>query len=474
MSLKKLEENVSGLISNVSLAIVAQLVINLSGFFITWAIARFISIEALGYYSLLNTTIVTVGVIAGGSMGVMTTRSFSDPKENAIAVLKMNFIVFAVLYFFLGIILLVFSFTISTYTKADLMLIFLLAPLLVFESNVIGSLVGLKRFKRVTYLTAVKSVLLILFILFHIKFFGVEGILRAFFCVYFFYSVFLWIDLKKFVDLKYQGASGLSFTRGEWKGYLNYFLPAILGSIMGMPVLYAISLFLASQPNGFAILGIYAIGSQLRNLLVFLSRKISEVLMPYMASSVNPEQTRLLFLKVNSLNILISVPLIVVGIVFADIFLLIVYDYKEAIARDYIFILLLSVVPAIFGSGMGSYIQAKGLMWFGFLTNIIWATLLLSITFMFINDLGILAIAYAFLVSNLINVLITIFKLKNLVDRKFVIRLFLYTFLILMMFLIRDQFFHLTIGVRVIYLALFFVLWFTPMIKNKLLIKLRN
>ena len=65
MSLKKLEENVSGLISNVSFAIVAQLVINFSGFFITWAIARFISIEALGYYSLLNTTIVTVGVFLG-------------------------------------------------------------------------------------------------------------------------------------------------------------------------------------------------------------------------------------------------------------------------------------------------------------------------------------------------------------------------------------------------------------------------
>jgi len=193
-----------------------------------------------------------------------------------------------------------------------------------------------------------------------------------------------------------------------------------------------------------------------------------------MASTVSQKQTRLLFKEVNGLNILISVPLIVIGIIFSDFFLFIVYDYTESVGRDYIFILLLSIVPAVFGSGMGSYIQAKGLMWFGFLTNVIWAIILLSITFLLIDDLGILAIGYAFLVSNLINVIITILKINDLVDRLFVPRLFFYIFLLLVMFLIRDQIFQSTIGIRLIYLVLFLVLWFFPVIKNKFIINFQK
>jgi O-antigen/teichoic acid export membrane protein len=183
----------------------------------------------------------------------------------------------------------------------------------------------------------------------------------------------------------------------------NFTIPALLGGVMVMPVIWLVNTILVNQPGGYGELGLLSATNQWRTFLMFLPQAFLQVALPMMASGPTNSQTAAglygkTFSLTRSLTLLAVFPPAVV-LMLVSSWIMRLYGLQFAGADPVLIGVISSVMVVATSSAVGPAIQAEGKLWFGFLQNASWGVLLLLLTALAAPVWGAAGVAFSFALS---------------------------------------------------------------------------
>jgi hypothetical protein len=394
--------------------IFASVFSSIAGMLISVLLSRFHSLESVGEYAYVLNVTNTFAVIVGSSLGqyliilISLNRYWSfDLFQKVRRILLLVIFVILVIAFFYYFILdhisyYIFPGRISYWVKYLFPFFLLLS---ITETLLLSILSGLQEFKFQLKYGRTK-VIFILFLSPLIYFFGSDGALISFFSTLAIQIIFLLLYLVKMPIRK-----SLEL---EMVSSINTIIPNFLGSLLGLPLFAIYFRFLGQEENGIYLLGIYSIGLQLRNIVLFVPKKIAEVFTPYQNSQSETLSIRTNLNFINQISVLVGFFLVSFFIVFLPQFFIFL-KIKENVQNELIFYLFfIGFMLSLMGSGFSSLIQIKRDFWFGFVTNVIYSfTFILSLISVFKMSF---AFPFALIFANLVNLTITFIYYKSYID----------------------------------------------------------
>jgi len=198
----------------------------------------------------------------------------------------------------------------------------------------------------------------------------------------------------------------------------SFALPAALGGIMVGPANWACRAMLTNQPNGYDEMGVLTAALVFQGLLLFVSNMLSAPLLS-MVSNAGANISD----KLGTVNILSTW---ILGVVFAIPLLCFPEVAQVAFGSDYAthsFQVTFSLVvfcTAImtFKAGLARVLAANGLLWWGFLSNTLWAVILIGST-TFLVRWGAPGLAASITIAYVLNtvILVPLYYSRNLVPK---------------------------------------------------------
>ena len=181
----------------------------------------------------------------------------------------------------------------------------------------------------------------------------------------------------------------------------RFSLPAFLSGTMVSPVRWIANAMLVAQAGGYAELGIFMAATQFRNILELIGSRIGIALLPILASqeaSRSDKLARANMLLSWSIGVAAAVPLVALP----EVIGLFGEQFAGVSAQRTLLLVLCFTSVIMYKHGLARVITAEGMMWWAFLSNAVWATLLLS-SFWFLRPFGAIGLAGAYLVAYVVN-----------------------------------------------------------------------
>lgn len=191
----------------------------------------------------------------------------------------------------------------------------------------------------------------------------------------------------------------------EWRVLYGFSLPALLSGAMVAPVQWASIAMLVNQPGGYAEMGIYSAALVFKGIIVFLGATLNQPLLAMVAHEKVSSEGRLS--KVNilltwGLGMFVALPLLC----FPELAQMLYGQKFSDASFTHTFVLIVFITCiTVYKQGLARVLIAGNLLWWGFLSNLIWGALVLSSAF-FLVKWGAVGLAAAYAISY---ILITIF-----------------------------------------------------------------
>lgn len=186
----------------------------------------------------------------------------------------------------------------------------------------------------------------------------------------------------------------------------QFSLPALLGSAMTMPAMWASSSLLVNQPHGYAEMGVFSAANQWRTAVAFLPSLFSQPLLS-MLSNLGVADIKS-FRKLLRANLLLSLAvsvLIAAPIVLCSPWIMKAYGRDFLVGRPVLILLVVATVISSTAAVIGQAIASLDRMWWAFILNSVWALVLLASAVFLVPRYGAMGLAWAFLVSYLVHAL---------------------------------------------------------------------
>lgn len=184
----------------------------------------------------------------------------------------------------------------------------------------------------------------------------------------------------------------------EWKVLYGFSLPALLSGAMVAPVQWISMAMLVNQPGGYAEMGIYNAALAFKGIIVFLGNTLNMPLLSVIANEKVSSQRRLSRVNIIvtwSLGVFIALPLLS----FPELPQMIYGNKFSNFSFKYTFVLIVFISCIfVYKQGLTRVLTAGNLLWWVFLSNLIWGVLFLSSAF-FLVKWGAIGIAAAFAFS---------------------------------------------------------------------------
>ncbi len=180
--------------------------------------------------------------------------------------------------------------------------------------------------------------------------------------------------------------------------------------------MWACTVMLVNQPHGYEEMAIFDVAYQWRNTMLFIPAVLSQIALPLLSSSANNKSRFNRILKINVIiNFIISsIMAICISLIAASI----MKTYGDGFVEGKVVLIIMtfSTILISINSVFGQAIAGKGRMWVGFILNLIWGIILLTLTHFFIKlGYGAKGLAYSLLISySFHTILATIFTTKYL------------------------------------------------------------
>lgn len=200
----------------------------------------------------------------------------------------------------------------------------------------------------------------------------------------------------------------------------RYSLPSMLSGVMVMPALWICNTMLVNQARGYEQLGIFQAANSFRTVLFFVGNTLGAPLLPMLANMLGSglHHERLARINILSSWFLGAVP---------ALFLFGVPEVAQAIygrdyaGREFIDTFMLTVFCAcivVYKQGLARVLSARGLMWWGTLSNFVWATTLIVCTWLLVSK-GAFGYALAWAIAFVLNTVlfVPLYIRKNLAPR---------------------------------------------------------
>jgi O-antigen/teichoic acid export membrane protein len=184
-----------------------------------------------------------------------------------------------------------------------------------------------------------------------------------------------------------------------WRVLLDFSLPAMLCSVMILPVNWAGMAMLVKQPGGYEQMGLFSAANQWRTAILFVPQALTGVALPALAGLDPITQARryggLLWGNVALVG---SVALVLaLGVIGGAGWILKSYGHNFAAGHATLVFLALAAVVMSINQVLGADVIRQGRMWPGLLCNTVWAVLFLWLAWRWVPAEGARGLARAVL-----------------------------------------------------------------------------
>jgi len=376
--------------------------------------ARLLGTFGYGQLGMINSTIILFSTFAGLGLGITATKYIAqyhntNPNRTGRIIGLTN--LFGIIS---GLIMFVILFTIApwlasnTLASPNLTPILRIASLLLIFNTIVGiqagSIAGFGAFKDLARIAIFQGIISASLTITGVYFFGLTGAVTAMVINSIINLTLYQITIKNLLKnfkIKIDYLKSWQEKDIIWK--LSF--PTMLSSIMVGPIVWIANIIIINTPGGYGQLGIFTAADQWRTVLGFLPVVIGGVLLPMVAANITKENKKLE--TVNIFASWITVIIIALPLITFPEIIAIFYGQNYSSTVFYRSISLMLFVSCIisYKEGIGRKLIAKNLMWWGFVSNIVWGLLFLGSVYV-LKNLGALGLALSYIISYSINTII--------------------------------------------------------------------
>lgn len=375
-------------------------------------VARYLGKESYGKFLLIQSTLGSVGVLAGFGVGAAASkfsaefRKSDTPKLARILALSERVVI--AFSFFLMILLVVCSEWLSEVVlkSSTLAAPLSISAMAVFFTAIDGYqksvLVGFEAMKQYFQGSVIGVLSGVPVMIFSASNFGLEGV-----CWSLVLSAMLQAFLSRFQmnrQLRAAGLSGMGENCGaEYLIIWKFAFPALLASSMLLPAHWSVNALLVRSSGGFGEVAVQGIAMQWFNLIMFVPGTAGRVVLPILTEHVSNKDhggSVKIIAYAMAANALVALP-VALAVAFFSSAVMEMYgqgfgDKNWALVIAVFVAVLVAVI-----SPVGNLIAASSRMWLGFFMNAGWAAIYIFaawfwIEFGAIGALSALALAYVF------------------------------------------------------------------------------
>lgn len=292
-----------------------------------------------------------------------------------------------------------------------------LMPLLqVINGTQIGTISGLEAFRLHAIVAASYSIISVPLIILGVMWYGMEGTIYA-------YTVSQVIAClsNHFVVRQEAARNGIPvrFFARNWDGGMlwRFSMPAMLASMLVLPVNWACGVMLVNQPNGYAQNGLYSAANQWFTATMLFSGIASQALLPVLSECMGRGD----WIKVEKVfkagiraNALIVMPIVMVG-AFASSMIMGMYGSDFSSGWPTLVICLVTAGIVSIQVPVGHVMAASNRLWTYFYMNAAWACGLLIFTYLLVEN-GATGVAFARLLAYFFYTIISFLYVRSVIN----------------------------------------------------------
>ena len=370
--------------------------------------------EEYGVISLLLAMTATIGAISGMGASVAVNSIVARNGFTSLSALfvKYNYFISFLFSIILAIFIYVFYLDDINQLPSWQIFSFILFFSLFSSLNSISEavLVGLKDFKKI-FINNFTSFLIFLpislYLIVELKILGVLISLIAYRFLLFFIN-FYSVSKTGLLEFKSSDASEKIKIYQKFK---ELSIPVIFSGLLVAPVIGLAFKIVSSQEQGLSHLAYFNIVYQVYLVAIFIPNALNGYFISKFSSKNEENENN--FLKIAKNNFFFALVIATCLFIFQKLFFIIVDDYSVDLVNNY-YIMLGTIVFFSLNAVFASYWPSVGKAWFGFYMNIIWAVVLLGVTFVFSKYEISAALSWAFFIAYLALTIVQLLSYKVL------------------------------------------------------------
>lgn len=383
------------------------LLVNLASF-------RLLLPEDYGVISLLLAMTATIGAVSGMGASVAVNSVVAREGFTSLSALFVKYNYFFACLFSIIMAGFIYIFYLDNINKIPTWQIFsfILFFSLFSSLNSISEavLVGLKDFKRIFFNNLTSFIIFLPVSLYLIIELKISGVLISLLSYRFLLFIINFYSVNKTKLLKFK-SDDINEKVKIYKKFKELSIPVILSGLLVAPVIGFAFKIISDQEYGLIQLAYFNIVYQIYLVAIFIPNALNGYFISKFSSKNGSNQKD--FLKIAKNNFLFSLVVVFCLFAFQKIFFLIVNDHSATLVSNY-YIMLGTIILFSLNAVFASYWPSVGKAWFGFYMNIVWAIILLGVTFIFSKYKISAALSWAFLIAYLTLSVVQILSYKVL------------------------------------------------------------
>lgn len=386
-------------------------------------IARILTEQDYGAYSLINNTVQTFIVFAGAGIGVTLTRYvalYRNKNKNIAGVIMGTLLLINIIIsLIVALIVFIFSDKIAMLLNSDINITNLLkiTSATIFFTSVVsilqGTLQGFEKYKRIAFIQVLSNILNLIIGMLLANFFGIIGAVISLLVLQI--IMFLVMQLTLNNVLKEEKIKlKCKFIEEIKKAILKVTIPSFLATIFVIPLMWFTNFFFSSR-IGLEEFGAFSVCIQWFNIINYIPQQFGQLKPIYTQLYDNGEFKKLkkYLNKIILTAVCFSVICTLLFILARNVILLGYGKFYTQFGLPFSIMMIATVLFAI-QSQYGSVFQAIGKSWICFILNLVWAISYIIMFFIFYSK-GAIGYAYTYLISYTIYAIISSMVFYNII-----------------------------------------------------------
>ncbi len=419
----QLSSDIRELVNNSLLSLIGS-VISKGLLFIAWLmVAKILGKEGNGEVGIIRSTLNLFVIFVGSGISLTATKYIPEflvenrRKVNRIlsitiiTSISLGIILSALLFFTAPFIAeeVLNAPNLSTTLKISSFLLLLSS----ISSMLSGCLQGFKGFKDLMIINCFYGLSLLIFLYFGATHHGLEGTFIGFTL-----STLILVILGIIFLKRQMTRNDIHFTfkfKKEYRILIKFTIPAIMTGLMVIPFKWLVDTILVNSENGFNNLGLYSAVLLFQSLLLMSANTLNAPLITLMAKgNISKSIDKISLIIPWAIGIFACIPILFFSDFFGN---LLGQEYVSDISfRPTIFIVMLTSTIMLYKQGLARIMIVNDLMWFSFISNLIWGVVLLS-SFYFFSVKNSETLSISYLIAYLVNTIIVfpVYMKKNII-----------------------------------------------------------
>lgn len=388
--------------------------------------ARILGQEAYGEVGFMRSSLNMFASLGSLGLGITATKYIAGLRFDGIKKVgevigfsKLLTFLFAVCF---SLLIFIFSAEIATKIMSAPHLIreVEIAALIVFfltcNTFFMGIMQGFHAFKNIAGINLISGIISLVFQVIFAYLFGVKGAIiglglghASTFILYTFYS------RKKLLlnNLKYN----YSNLKNNFPIFLKFSLPSALAALLVTPAYWLCNILLIKQGGGYSEMAIFDATNTWRMAVLFVPAAISQIILPLL---IEKQDNTSVYKKIIKYNIYINGSISFLIAVVISIFSKIImsgYGIEFEKGSSVLCLLCFSNILIAINDVIGQVIASKNKMWTGFMFNLLWAIIVITLSYSLIPPYGAWGLSLAIFFSYLAHTIIQSIFLRLVIKK---------------------------------------------------------